>query len=145
MRLKSVPVVHKAESGLERRHIKGKWQEDFSFSPAVVTKGGRTIWLAGHTGQKADDGRSLAGDFEAQTRQTFHNLAKTLAEAGGRLQDIVTMTVFLIDARHTRQMTDIRKEIMKRDFAASAAITAAGFADPDMMIEIQAVAVVADR
>lgn len=145
MRLKSVTVAHKAGSGLERRHIKGSWQEDFSFSPAVVTKGGRTIWLAGHTGQKADDGRSLAGDFDAQARQTFRNLAETLAAAGGRLEDIVTMTVFLIDARHTRQMTDIRKEIMKRDFAASAAITVAGFADPDMMIEIQAVAVVADR
>ncbi len=128
---------------MERRHIQGTWQEDFSFSPAVVTRGGLTIWLAGHTGQKADDGRSLAGDFEAQTRQTFRNLARTLAEAGGRLEDIVTMTVFLIDARHSRRMTDIRKEIVKRDFAASAAITVAGFADPDMMIEIQAVAVVA--
>lgn len=128
---------------MERRHVRGEWQEDFSFSPAVVTRGGETIWLAGHTGQKMDDGRSLAGDFEAQTRQTFRNLARTLAEAGGRLEDIVTMTVFLIDARHSRRMTDIRKEIIKRDFPASAAITVAGFADADMMIEIQAVAVIA--
>jgi enamine deaminase RidA (YjgF/YER057c/UK114 family) len=145
MRLKSEPAAPEAEVDFDRRHIKGSWQEDFSFSPAVVTRGGRTIWLAGHTGQKADDGRSLAGDIEGQARQTLHNLARTLAEAGGRLEDIVTMTVFLIDARHTRRMTDIRKEIMKRDFAASAAITVAGFADPDMMIEIQAVAVIADR
>lgn len=129
---------------MERHFIKGTWQEDFSFSPAVATRGGRTIWLAGHTGQRADDGGSLAGDIEAQTRQTFRNLANTLAESGGKLEDIVSMTVFLIDARHTRRMTDIRKEIFQRDFAASAAITVAGFADPDMMIEIQAVAVVAD-
>lgn len=127
---------------MDKSHIKGTWQEDFSFSPAVVTRGGRTVWLAGHTGQKADDGRSLAGDFEAQTRQTFRNIEKTLAQAGAGLADLVSMTVFLIDARYSRVMTDLRKEILKRDFPASAAITAAGFANPDMMIEIQAVAVV---
>ena len=54
---------------------------------------------------------------------------------------MVTMTVFLIDARYTTRMTGIRSEIFKNDFAASAAITAAGFADPNMMIEIQGVAV----
>ena len=128
-----------------RAIVKGAWQEDFSFSPAVVTQGGRTIWLAGHTGQKSDDGRSLAGDFEAQTRQTFRNIEATLAAAGGSLADLVSMTVFLIDARYSRSMTDLRKDILKRDFPASAAITVAGFAHPDMMIEIQAVAVVPDR
>lgn len=127
---------------MERKHIKGTWQEEFSFSPAVVTQGGRTIWLAGHTGQTSDAGQSLAGDIDAQTRQTFRNLERTLTEAGGQLQDIVTMTVFLLDARNTRRATDIRKEILKRDFPASAAITVAGFADPSMMIEIQAIAVI---
>jgi 2-iminobutanoate/2-iminopropanoate deaminase len=48
---------------------------------------------------------------------------------------MVTMTVFLIDARYTTRMTEIRSEIFKNDFAA------AGFADPNMMIEIQGVAV----
>lgn len=127
---------------MERKHIKGTWQEEFSFSPAVVTQGGRTIWLAGHTGQTSEAGQSLAGDIDAQTRQTFRNLERTLTEAGGQLQDIVTMTVFLLDARNTRRATDIRKEILKRDFPASAAITVAGFADPSMMIEIQAIAVI---
>jgi enamine deaminase RidA (YjgF/YER057c/UK114 family) len=55
---------------------------------------------------------------------------------------MVTMTVFLLDARHTTRMTEIRREIFGKDFAASAAITVAGFAVPDMMIEIQGIAVV---
>ena len=101
----------------------------------------RTVWLAGHTGQKDDNGGSLAGDFDAQCRQTFRNLEKTLAESNARLSDIVSMTVFLIDARHTTRMTELRTEIFGKDFPASAAITVAGFADPSMMIEIQAVAV----
>jgi len=110
----------------------------------VVTEGtGRIIWLAGHTGQVDGSGRSLAGDFDAQCRQTFSNIEKTLAEAGARLADMVTMTVFLIDARHTTRMTELRTEIFGRDFPASAAITVAGFANPAMMIEIQGVAVTA--
>jgi enamine deaminase RidA (YjgF/YER057c/UK114 family) len=113
-----------------------------AYSPAVVTEGGKTIWLAGHTGAVDDAGKSLAGDFDAQCRQTFRNLENTLAHAGAKLADLVTMTVFLIDTRHTTRMTELRTEIFGRDFPASAAITVAGFARPEMMIEIQGIAVV---
>jgi 2-iminobutanoate/2-iminopropanoate deaminase len=113
-----------------------------AYSPAVVTEGGKTIWVAGHTGAMDDSGKSLAGDFDAQCRQTFRNIEKTLAEAGAKLADLVTMTVFLIDARYTTRMTELRTEILGKDFPASAAITVAGFAVPDMMIEIQCVAVI---
>jgi 2-iminobutanoate/2-iminopropanoate deaminase len=50
--------------------------------------------------------------------------------------------MFLIDARYTAQMTELRTEIFGKDFPASAAITVAGFAQSEMMIEIQCVAVV---
>ena len=115
-----------------------------AYSPAVITEGAaKTIWLAGHTGAVDDTGQSLVGDFDAQCRQTVRNIDKTLAEAGAELADLVTMTVFLIDARHTTRMTELRTEIFGKDFPASAAITVAGFAQPAMMIEIQAVAVIA--
>ena len=129
---------------MKKTFYRGTWQQKRAFSPAVVTEGtGRVIWLAGHTGQVDDAGVSLAGDFDAQCRQTFRNLEKTLAEAGARLSDMVTMTVFLIDARYTTRMTELRTEIFGKDFPASAAITVAGFANPAMMIEIQGVAVIA--
>ena len=129
---------------MKKTFYRGTWQQKRAFSPAVVTEGtGRVIWLAGHTGQVDDAGVSLAGDFDAQCRQTFRNLEKTLAEAGAKLSDMVTMTVFLIDARYTTRMTELRTEIFGKDFPASAAITVAGFANPAMMIEIQGVAVIA--
>jgi 2-iminobutanoate/2-iminopropanoate deaminase len=90
-----------------------------------------------------DAGKSLAGDFDAQCRQTFHNIEKTLAQAGAKLSDLVTMTVFLIDSRYTTRMTELRSEIFGKDFPASAAITVTGFALPEMMIEIQGVAMIA--
>jgi 2-iminobutanoate/2-iminopropanoate deaminase len=54
---------------------------------------------------------------------------------------MVTMTVFLIDARHTTRMTELRTELFGKDFPASAAITVQGFAQPEMMIEVQGIAV----
>jgi 2-iminobutanoate/2-iminopropanoate deaminase len=128
---------------MRKSFIRGTWQQQRAYSPAVITQGAdRIIWLAGQGGHVDDDGKSLAGNFDAQCRQTFRNLEKTLAEAGAKLSDMVTMTVFLLDARHTTRMTEIRREIFGKDFAASAAITVAGFAVPDMMIEIQGIAVV---
>jgi len=128
---------------MQKLFVRGERAQMRSYSPAVITQGaGKVIWLAGHTGHIDDAGKSLAGDFDAQCRQTFRNIEKTLAQAGATLSDMVTMTVFLIDARYTTRMTEIRTEIFKTDFAASAAITAAGFADPNMMIEIQGVAAI---
>lgn len=128
---------------MKKSFVRGTWQQKRAFSPAVITQGAQKIvWVAGHTGQTADDGRSLAGDFDAQCQQCFRNIEKTLAESGAKLTDLVTMTVFLSDARYTTRMTEIRSDIFGRDFPASAAITVSGFADPTMLIEIQGIAVV---
>jgi 2-iminobutanoate/2-iminopropanoate deaminase len=127
---------------MKKSFVRGTWQKSRSFSPAVITEGGKVVWIAGHTGAKDQAGNSLAGDFDAQTRQTFKNLEATLEEAGASLKDIVTMTVFLADSRYTTRMTEIRNDIFRDNFPASAAITVTGFADPNMLIEIQGIAVV---
>jgi len=128
---------------MTKTFIRGTWQKSRAFSPAIVTEGGKIVWLAGHTGQKDSAGKSLAGDFDAQVYQTFRGIEATLKEAGATLSDIVTMTVFLSDARNTTRMTEIRAELFGTDFPASAAITVTAFADPTMLVEIQGVAVIA--
>jgi enamine deaminase RidA (YjgF/YER057c/UK114 family) len=101
------------------------------------------IFVAGHGGQVDDAGKSLAGDFDAQTRQTFRNIEKTLKEAGAGLKDLVTMTVFITDSRYGKQFTDIRLEIFKENFPASALITCNGLARTDMLVEVQGIAMIA--
>lgn len=109
-----------------------------AYSRAVITRGGTTIWLAGQT--------APSGDFEAQTREVFARLDETIKGAGGRgLQDMVTMTVFIKDARHGDRFVELRREIFKDDFPASALITVAGFARPEILVEVQGVAVVEER
>ena len=128
---------------MEKKYYAGTWQQRRAFSPAVETRGGRTLWVAGHGATHDAAGKPLAGDFDAQARQCFANLASTLAAAGGGLSDIVTMTVFIIDARYGDRFIGIRKETFPDGrFPASALITVAGFAQPGMLVEIQCVAVV---
>ncbi len=128
---------------MERKHIEGTWQKNRSFSPAVITTGAQqTIWLAGHGAPVDAEGNSLAGVFEAQVHQSFALLAATLEAAGASLKDMVTMTVFIIDTRYGDQFTELRAAYYPDGFPASALITVKGFAQPDMMVEIQGMAVV---
>ncbi len=127
---------------MDRLYHKGTWQEKRAFSPAVITTGGKTVWIAGHGAPHDADGNSLAGDFEAQTRESFRLIEATLERAGAKLQDMVTMTVFIIDSRYGNLFTETRGEYFPDGFPASAMITCAGFAQPEMMVEIQGIAVI---
>ena len=127
---------------MKRDHIIGERPQQRSYSRAVVTRGGKTIWLAGQTAMHDEEGRSLAGDFEAQAHGVFRALARTLGEAGATLTDIVTMTVFLKDSRHGDTFVAIRRSYFPDNFPASALIAVSGFARPEALIEIQAVAIV---
>jgi enamine deaminase RidA (YjgF/YER057c/UK114 family) len=128
---------------MAREILQGTWQKERSFSPAVVTSGaGRTIWVAGHGGLFDDKHRMLKGDFDAQVHQAFANVAATLKEVGATLADIVSMTVYIGDARHGDRFVEIRKEYFPSGFPASTLITVSGFAKPEMMVEITPVAVV---
>ena len=108
---------------LKRTHIKREAAQARAYSQAVITEGGRTIWLAGQVAIEDASGRSLAADFDGQVREVFARLERTLEEAGASLADLVTMTVFITDARLGDRFTELRKEIFRDDFPASALIT----------------------
>jgi 2-iminobutanoate/2-iminopropanoate deaminase len=128
------------------QHMPGTEQQaNRAYSPAIITRGGRTIYLAGQTALQGLDGKSLLGDFEGQTRTIFALLDRTLQSAGGALKDLVTMTVFINDPRHGDRFVELRKEFFAAGhYPCSALITVTDFARPGMLIEIQGIAVVAD-
>jgi len=120
-----------------------EFQKSRAFSPAVITQGGKTFWLAGQTAPTDESGKDISGNFEAQTRAIFALMDKTLQRAGGTLANLVTMTVFINDPRHGDAFVKIRGEIFKDGrFPASALITVSHFARPGILIEIQGVGVV---
>jgi enamine deaminase RidA (YjgF/YER057c/UK114 family) len=119
------------------------FQKSRAFSPAVITQGGKTVWLAGQTTSVDESGKDISGNFEAQARAIFALMDKTLKRAGGSIANLVTMTVFINDPRYGDAFVKIRGEIFKGGrFPASALITVTAFARPGILIEIQGVAVV---
>ena len=125
-----------------RSYIKRETAQARAYSQAVITEGGRIVWLAGQVGAADASGRSLGGDFDGQVREVFSRLRQTLEEAGGTLADMVTMTVFITDARLGDRFTQLRKEIFGDNFPASVLITVAGLARPELLVEVQGVAVI---
>ena len=121
------------------------YQKARGFSPAVITKGGRIIWLAGQTGLQDANGKSFAGDFQGQARTAFQLIDRTLKRDGASLQNLVNMTVFINDPRNGDQLVKLRQEFFPNGkFPASTLITVSNFAQPGMMIEIQGIAVVGE-
>jgi 2-iminobutanoate/2-iminopropanoate deaminase len=126
-------------------YITGEREETRAYSPAVITQGGTIVWLAGVGGRDTETaGEPIPTDFGEQVHQVFRNLGATLERAGGTLQDIVTMTVFISDVRHGNEFVRIRAEYFEDGFPGSALITVAGFANTEYKVEVQAVAVIGE-
>ncbi len=122
----------------KRQHLFDERAAARAYSRAVITTGGRTIWLGGQTA-------SATGEFESQVREVFTKLDATIKSAGGAgLRDMVTMTVFINDPRLGDRFVHLRKEIFRDNFPASALITVSGFARPGILVEVQGVAVTQD-
>jgi 2-iminobutanoate/2-iminopropanoate deaminase len=120
-----------------------EFQKSRAYSPAVITQGGRTVWLAGQTATRDAQGDDISGDFDAQVKTIFALIDATLRRAGGSLADMVTMTVFINDPRHGDRFVELRRGFFADGKCpASALITVSHFARPGMLVEIQGVAVI---
>ena len=118
------------------------WHTSRAFSSAVKVTGGSLVFLAGMSPVDAE--RKLVGldNFDAQVEQVWENMRLAVEKAGGKLADIVTMTVFLTDMRHGNRFIELRQQKFGKDFPASALIGIDHLAVPGMLIEIQAIAAV---
>jgi 2-iminobutanoate/2-iminopropanoate deaminase len=126
---------------MKKYHIASEYQSSRSYSPVVVTEGGRTIYLAGIIAPEDEHGRSLAGDFDEQVRCIFRKMSAQLSQVNATLADVVSMTVFITDVKLNTRMVEIRSEFFKSDFPASTLVTVAALNRPEMLVEITAIAV----
>jgi len=121
-------------------------QKSRAYSPAVITEGGRIVWLAGQTTTTDTDGKDISGNFEAQARRVFELMDQTLRRAGGALANLVTMTVFIKEPRYGDRLVELRRQFFPDGkFPGSALITVTNFARPGIEIEIQGIAVIGDE
>src|ERR1700735_258207 len=124
---------------------KTPFQLSRAFSPGVVTSGGITVWVAGQTATEDSQGHDIANNFEAQVKQVFAQVDGVLKRAGGGLDNVVAMTVFIKESRYGDKFVGMRKDFFKNgSYPGSALITVTNFARPGIEIEIQAVGVIGD-
>ncbi len=134
-------VAHAADFMEQSEKIRGR-----TYSEAVATEGGRTIWLAGQTAITDMNGKDIKGDAEAQARTAFAQIDEVLKRAGGSLKNIVNLTVYLTDVRNGGAFQKVRAEMFPdKNYPASAQVTVSALAVPGMLIEIQGIAVIGDK
>ncbi len=115
-------------------------REKWGYSQAI--KAGDTIYLAGMVAWDEDGNIVGKGDFRAQAAQCYENIKRTLAAAGARIEDIVWMTFLNKDVRLWPQQYPIWKKYFGRHYPAGTCIQVANLFEPDLLLEVQAIAVV---
>ncbi len=112
------------------------------FAQAVVAEaGGRLLFVSGMTARNNEGGITGFGDIKAQTRQVCENVKAAVEEAGGTLEDIVRVDVYVTDMRHFDAIHAVRREFFTGTPPASTMVEISKFSRPGYEIEMNAIAV----
>jgi len=116
----------------------------FGYSHVVDAPAGRIIYVSGQVPLDADGQLVGEGDFAAQTRQVFENLSRALEAAAASWSDVVKLEYFLRDVGEITSVRAIRDDYVDTERPpASTLVEVSGLFRPDVLIEIQAVAITA--
>ena len=107
-----------------------------------VVKVGNTAYIAGQVSAARDGTVVGKGDPEAQTRQIWHNLEAAVKSIGGTLNDIVKTTTYVTNINYATAIRKVREERFPTNPPTSTLLVVAGLANPDFMMEIEAIAIV---
>ena len=110
---------------------------------AVVTEGGRTIWLRGQCPQNLDDYKNIKShDPAEQTRKVMENIKQLIEEAGGEMEHLVKIVVYITDVRHRDSIYKMIGKFTKDVYPVSTGLVVQALARPEWLVEIDATAVI---
>lgn len=89
-----------------------------------------------------EDGTFETGDFEAQAELAFKNLKDVVEEAGGTLEDVVQVTIYLTDIRDTPKMNEVWKKYFSKPYPNRATLGITALTVQDLKIELVATAMI---
>ena len=109
----------------------------------VATQGGTTLWLRGQCPQDLDTAENIASyDPVEQTHQVMQNIRQLIEEAGGRMEHLVKLVVYLTDVRHREAVYRTMGEYIRGVHPVCTGLTVVALARPDWLVEIDATAVI---
>ena len=111
-------------------------------SHAIKVPAGNPVFVSGQTARNAQREIVGVGDIEAQTHQVFANIIAVLEEAGATLGDVVKANIYVTDIKDQPKVTEVRKGYFGETRPASTFVQVKSLAHPDILIEIEVVAVV---
>jgi reactive intermediate/imine deaminase len=112
----------------------------FSHATAIAAKG-TFVFISGMTARRPDGSIAGLGNVEEQTRQVCENVKAAVEEAGGTLDDIVRVDVYVRNMEHFDTIHKVRREYFTGIAPASTMVEVNKFTSPDYLIEINAIAV----
>ena len=112
------------------------------FSQAtMVEASGRLVFISGMLAKGADGKLIGVGDIAAQTKQVCENLKAAVEQAGGTLDDICRVDVYVRNMEHFDEIHKVRREYFSSPPPASTMVEITKMTTPDALIEINAIAV----
>ena len=118
------------------------------FAPYRIAQGyrvGDLIFLSGQAALDENGAIVGAGDFAAQAAQTFDNIARLLAAAGSDLSRVVKVTIYLTDMARFPEIVELRGRYFTPPYPADTIVEVRALALPELMIEIDVVALAEGR
>lgn len=116
---------------------------DNDLCQAVVAGG--VVYLRGQIGQDLATGESVGlGDVVVQTEQAMANIKMLLEESGSRLEDVVKVTVYIVDPRYREDVYRTMGRWLAGVFPVSTGIVVQALARPEWLVEIDATAVISE-
>jgi len=107
-----------------------------------VVKAGNTVYIAGQVARDAQGRLIGLGDIDAQIGQVFENIKTALGSVGADFGSLVKLTIYLTDARFRNNFREVSARYLRADLPSSTLLIVAGLAQPEYLIEIDAIAVV---
>lgn len=134
-------IAGSANAQTAKKEFIGPVPADASSTAVKVPANQHLLFLAGHTASKPE-GSSDYGTFDVQVKAAFAKIDKTLQASGAKLTDIVQLSVFLTDMRYQPQFARLVQDMFKDGYPAIAYVEVSHMADPQLLIEIQPIAVI---
>ena len=111
------------------------------YSQAVKAEGNRLLFISGMTARDKEGKVVGKGDIKLQTRQVLENIKAVLEEVGATFNHIVRVTVYVTDMSHFKEIHQLRAEYFKKDYPASTMVQVSGLVSEELLIEIDAIAI----
>lgn len=114
------------------------WYRPYNISLAIQAE--NLLFVSGQAGVD-EHGKTAGPDFDTQARRALANLATVLGRAGASLADVAKVTIMVTDMAHLDKIIKLRAEFFTEPYPADTLLQVAGLAQPDWLIEIDAIAV----